>query len=174
MADIGQIAQVNAERIARIRSGQRVRLAQLAEEQRQFNVLQRNRNQILDMFRTAFGDAGGEGGVAVPNAFARNVELFLPGAGFGENNLAIERGGQQAIAAGQLGLAQTGVSSGTNVAGLRARVLADTALANQQIEARRAAGLSGALTQFGSAQLEGTKIATDLQRTLLSSLGNLR
>ena len=116
--------ELHSRNLERTRAENRPAQDRLKFDRERFDVTQQNRNQILAMFRDAFGGAGGEGGVsAIPGEFNRNIELFAPGGQFGAGaKTEIERGGQQAIAAGQIGLAQTGVSSGTNVAGLRARV----------------------------------------------------
>lgn len=144
----------------------------LAFDRQRFQTAQASRKQILEMFQNAFGDVGGEGGVAIPQEFGRNIALFQPGGQFGAGGRAeVERGGQEAIAAGQIGLAQTGVSSGTNVAGLRARVSADTALARKKIEDERIARLSQAFTGAGSAKLQQQQTAADLHRAFLTSLG---
>jgi hypothetical protein len=101
-------------------------------------------------------------------------QVFAPGGQFGRGTgEAIERGGQQAISAGQLDLASTGMSSGTNVAGLRARVLADTALARAGVEDTRISNLSQALTAAGQAKIQQQQIAADLARSFTSSLASL-
>lgn len=104
-----------------IQSRERLGMGELDLEQRKFQEDVRRRNEILEMYKSAFGDVGTDGGFQVPSEFAENVGLFQPGGQYGEGARAeIERGGQQAIAAGQIGLASTGMSSGTNVAGLSA------------------------------------------------------
>lgn len=160
--------QQNVGDIEAIKVSQEVERERLAFQKQRFD-------RIIAMFQDAFGDAGGEGGFGVPSAFAENVALFQPGGQFGEGTkMEIERGGQQAIAAGQVGLAQTGMSSGTNVAGLRARVLADTALSKAKVEEQRIGGLSGALTESGRAELTAEQIRAQReaeQLRVLSSFG---
>jgi hypothetical protein len=125
------------------------------------------RNQILQMFQNAFG-TGAPGVNPIASDFNQNVALFQPGGQFGAGAEAqIARGGQEAISAGQIGLAQTGMSSGTAVAGLRARVLADTALARKQISDDRVTRLSGALTARGAAKLSAEQIAAERERSRL-------
>lgn len=174
MADIGEIQFLQQQKLARISSQQRLRRAQLAEEQRQFDIKQANRNQILAMFEPLIKPGGSNLFSGIPE-LRRNIELFERGGQFGAGGKAeVERGGQQAIAAGQIGLAQTGVSSGTNVAGLRARVLADTALARKKIEDERIAQLGGALSQAGQARLTQQQLASREREAALRTLGSFR
>lgn len=128
-------------------------------------------NEILAMYKGAFGDVGGDGGFNVPPEFAENIALFQPGGQFGEGGKAeIHRGGQKAIAAGQIGLAKTGMSSGTNVAGLSARVSADTALGLKKIEDERVFQLGGALTTSGGAKLTTQQLAAQREANLMRTL----
>lgn len=132
------------------------------------------RNQILQMFQNAFG-TGPPGGVVPGSAdFNQAVNLFQPGGQFGAGGLAeIERGGQQAIAAGQIGLAQTGMSSGTAVAGLRARTLADVGLARKKISDERVTRLGEALRQRGTAKLTADQIAAQREAERIRFMGSL-
>ena len=137
--------QQNIGQIQAIKQSQVIQREQLDFEKEQFN-------EILAMFKGAFDKPGA--GFNVPSEFAENVALFQPGGQFGEGGRAeVAQAGQQAIAAGQLGFAKTGMSSGTNVAGLQARVLSDVGLANKKIEDERVALLGGALTTAGGAKL---------------------
>ncbi|MHC4501400.1 MAG: hypothetical protein ACYS21_20105, partial [Planctomycetota bacterium] len=105
--------------------------------------------EILDFYRSQYGDirdqyaqSGAQFGV--PQEFRQATNLFRPGGQFGAGGRAeIRRGAQQALAGGQVGLTQTGMSSGTNVAGLRSRVAADEALARKKIEDQRVQLLAG-------------------------------
>jgi D-serine dehydratase len=131
------------------------------------------RNQILRMFQSAFG-TGPPGGV-VPGSddFNQAVNLFQPGGQFGAGGLAeIERGGQEAIAAGQLGLAQTGMSSGTAAAGLKARALADVAIGRKTISDERVTRLSSALTARGQAKLTAEQIAAQKEAERIRFMGS--
>jgi hypothetical protein len=128
-------------------------------------------NEILAMIQNAFKKKGG--GFNVPDEFAQNVALFQPGGQFGQGaRMEIERGGQQAIAAGQVGLASTGMSSGTNVAGLQARVLADTALSRAKVEGERVERLGGALTQAGAARLSAEQLRAQREANLMRTLSS--
>ena len=172
MADLGLILQQQS--LSRIRMQQQAARERTAEEARQFDIQQANRNHKQHKNPSAF-QRGGEGAAAIPAEFARNVGLFRAGGQFGEGGKAeVERGGQQAISAGQMGLAQTGMSSGTNVAGLRARVLADTALARKKISDERITRLGGALTQAGTAKLSAAEIAARERMAFINTLGSLR
>ena len=129
-------------------------------------------NNMLAMWEGMFGGDGGAGeAFNVPKEFAKNINLFQPGGQFGEGGKAeIVRGGNQALAAGQIGLSKTGMSSGTNVAGLGARVAADTALGLKQIEDQRVGLLSGALTQAGGAAQTSQQLKAQREAELMRSL----
>ena len=100
------------------------------------------------------GGGGAINSVEMPGELQAMMDLFAQGGEYGAGqNLAIERGGQQAMAAGQIGLASTGMSSGTNAAGLSARVEADKALAKAGIEDQRVQALSRAFETAASAKL---------------------
>lgn len=160
-------SQVQRDELARIRESQKIQRERLDFDRERFSEAIRQRSEILGMFEGAFE----EGGISVPGEFARNVALFQPGGQFGEGaRMEIERGGQRAISAGQLGFAQTGMSSGTNVAGLRARVLADTALSKAKVEGQRVEMLGGALTQAGAAGLTTQQLRTQREAEMLRTL----
>lgn len=130
-------------------------------------------SEILSLYEGAFNDSKGDSGFTVPDAFAQNVALFQPGGQFGEGaRMEIERGGQQAIAAGQIGFARTGMSSGTKVAALQARVLADTALSKAKVEDARVTQLGGALTQAGAAGLTTQQLRAQRESEMLRSLSS--
>lgn len=151
-----------------IQSRERLGLGELDLENRMFQEQVRQRNEILEMYQGAFSQGGG---FNVPGEFGQNVALFQPGGQFGEGaRMEIERGGQQAIAAGQLGLAKTGMSSGTNVAGLQARVLADTALSKAKVEGERVSMLGGALTQAGAAGLTTQQLRAQREAEMMRTL----
>jgi hypothetical protein len=161
--------------LTRIRSNQRERQAELAEEQRQFAIRPAFLNRVLGIWESLRQQGGGSGAFGGIPELRERAELFRPGGQFGAGGKAeVERGGQQAIAAGQIGLAQTGVSSGTNVAGLRARVLADTALARKKIEDERVGGLSASLQSIADARLAQQEFASQERRALFGSLPSLR
>ena len=173
MTQFDPTSVTQSRQMAQIRLKQRAELERLQLEREMFETSQRNRNQILEMFESAFGEGGTA--LSVPQSFRENVDLFQPGGQFGEGGKAeVERGGQQAIAAGQIGLARTGMSSGTNVSGLRARVLADTALARKKIEDERVSHLGIALKDVGQAQLSTQQLASQERQTFLSTLGGFR
>jgi len=150
-----------------------IRAAQETEKQR-LEFQQTRFNEILEMYKKAFGEYGTDGGsAAIPSQFNEMVNLYQPGGQFGAGGKAeIARAGQQALAAGQVSLTGTGMSSGTNVAGLAARVSADTGLANKKIEDERVALLGGALGQAGSAQLTAEQLKAQREAALLSSLSS--
>ena len=146
----------------------------LKQQQFEFKTMQDNRNQMLAMFQSMFG-AGSEGAMAIPNEFGQNIDLFQPGGGFGQGaNAEIQRGSQEAIAAGQIGLAQTGMGSGTNAAGLTARVAADTTRARLGVNDARIQGLSGALTAAGTAKLSAAEIAARANTAFMQTMGSFR
>lgn len=129
--------------------------------------------EVLSMYRDAFGDAGTDGGFSVPSEFSQAVNLYQPGGQFGAGGRAeVHQAGQQALAAGQIGLASTGMSSGTNVAGLKARVLADVGLAKKKISDERVGLLGGALTQAGAAGLSARQIAAQREANLMRTLSS--
>ena len=147
---------------------------QLAFDRETRNLQLQRFNQILGMYQDAFGSLDENGQPEVSGDFDANVELFQPGGlANSQANLAIERGGQQAIAAGQIGLAKTGMGSGTNAAGLTARVASDTAIAQQEAQSAILDRLSGALTARGEARLSAAEIATRAQTAFMSSLASL-
>lgn len=153
-----------------IQSRERLGLGELDLEERRFEEENRRRNEILAKFEGAFGT---DGGFEIPSEFASNVALFQPGGQFGAGaKMEIERGGQQAIAAGQTGFARTGMSSGTNVAGLQARVLADTALSKAKVEGERVSMLGGALTQAGAAGLTTQQLRAQREAEMLRTLSS--
>ena len=155
-----------------IQSREKVSMSELDLEKQKFEFAQQRYNQILEMYKGAFGGKGG--GFNVPSEFGENIALFQPGGQFGEGAKAeIHRGGQQAIAAGQIGLASTGMSSGTNVAGLHARVSADTALARKKIEDERVMHLGSAYTTAGQADLTAQQLRAQREAELMRTLGSL-
>lgn len=161
--------QVQQQELTKIREAQRVQRERLDFDRERFEESIRQRNEILAMFQGAFDEKGG--GFNVPSEFGENVALFQPGGQFGAGaKMEIERGGQQAISAGQLGFAQTGMSSGTNVAGLRSRVLADTALSKAKVEGERVSRLGGALTQAGTAGLTTQQLRAQREAEMLRTL----
>lgn len=140
---------------------------------------ERLNEQLLGMSRDVFGTVKEqiEGGVSdkLPTEFDELINLFKQGGQFGEGGRAeVRRGGQQALASGQVGLTATGMSSGTNVAGLGARVAADEALARKKIEDERVKLLGGALGQAGGARLESRRIGAARQTSLLQTLASLQ
>ena len=127
-------------------------------------------SELFQEVRSRIGDSR-EG--EVPEEFDRLVSLFEQGGQFGQGAKAeIERGSEQALAAGQIGMASTGMSSGTNAAGLTSRIEADAALSKAQIEDQRVSALGGALETKGTATLaarsEANRTQTELLRTLTS------
>ncbi|MBE3088320.1 MAG: hypothetical protein IMZ71_04325 [Chloroflexi bacterium] len=129
-------------------------------------------NEILAMYKGAFGESG-NGGINVPSQFNEAVNLYQPGGQFGAGGKAeVAEAGQKALAAGQIGLASTGMSSGTNVAGLGARIYADTGIANKKIEDERVALLGGALGQAGNAELEAERLRASREATLMNTLSS--
>lgn len=148
----------------------RLGFGQLDLENRMFEEQVRQRNEVLAKFEGAFGQ---DGGFNVPSEFASNVALFQPGGQFGAGaKMEIERGGQQAIAAGQTGFARTGMSSGTNVAGLQARVLADTAMSKAKVEGQRVQELSGSLRFAGEADLATQQLRAQREAEMLRTLSS--
>jgi len=128
-----------------------------------------------EMFETVRSQIGDSAVGQVPSEFDDMIALFEAGGEFGEGqNLAIERGGQEALAGGQIALAQTGLSSGTNAAGLSARVEADKALAKAGVEGQRVQELAGALGQKGEAGLVASGQAQTAQNSLLQVLASMQ
>lgn len=152
-----------------IRAQQETEKLALVQQEEQFN-------EILGLYKNAFGEIGSNSSnLSIPNAFKENIDLFAPGGQYGAGLKAeTARGAQEALAAGQIGLASTGMSSGTNVAGLQARVLADKALANAKIEDQRISNLSGALTTYGQAGLTEQQLKSQRDLALLNSLSSFR
>jgi len=125
--------------------------------------------EILGMYKKAFGGSGAVS--AVPNEYAQNIALFQPGGQFGTGSkMAVDVGTNKGIAAGQMGLAQTGMSSGTNVAGLRANLMQAGEIEKALVDERRIAGLSGALTQSGVAGLTARQIAAQREAEMMRTL----
>jgi len=126
-----------------------------------------------ELFQEVRGRIGDSREGEVPEEFDRLVSLFEQGGQFGQGAKAeIERGSEQTLAAGQIGMASTGMSSGTNAAGLTSRIEADAALSKAQIEDQRVSALGGALETKGTATLaarsEANRTQTELLRTLTS------
>jgi hypothetical protein len=158
------LAQETRTDIERIRASQEIEREQLEFQKDRFD-------EVLSLYKSAF--KRGPGRTSVPDEFAQNVALFQQGGQFEQGaRMEIERGGQQAIAAGQVGLASTGMSSGTNVAGLQARVLADTALSRAKIEEKRVEQLGGALSQAGAARLSAEQIRAQREANLMRTLSS--
>ena len=147
-----------------IQSQERVRMEEL-------NFQRQKYDEMLAMWKGMFGGGAGGGGFNVPKEFAENIALFQPGGQFGTGSkMAIDVGTNQGIAAGQVGLAKTGMSSGTNVAGLRASLMQTGEIEKALVDERRIAGLSGALTQSGGAGLTARQIAAQREAELMRSL----
>jgi hypothetical protein len=158
--------QQTKSNIEQIRVGQEVERERLDFQKERFD-------EILSLYKTAFGEVGGDGGFNVPSEFAENVALFQPGGQFGAGSRAIsERATQEAIAAGQVGMARTGMSSGTNVAGLQARAFSDQAIRDAMTEQQRTQLLGGALTQAGTAELSAQELRARRETALLASLSS--
>lgn len=159
---------VTTNEIAKIRASQEAEVLRIETA----NALNQ---KIFDLTSGIVGDIRGVIGASpageVPSEFDDLVALFQEGGQFGAGAKAeIERGSQQALAAGQLGLAQTGLSSGTNVAGLQARISADTALSKAKIEDSRVAALGGALEAKGTATLATRSLAQQQEASRLNAL----
>lgn len=161
---------------------EQMRLAQTTEQQRQLEQIraslepQRERlafsRNVFDFFKTQFGQTPGQPS-RVPGEFGEAVGLFRRGGQFGEGGRAeVRRGARQALASGQIGAVQTGMSSGTNIAGLRARVAADEALARKRIEDQRIAGLGTALQTAGQAGIETQRLSAIERDSLLRTLAS--
>ena len=158
--------QRQSNEIAQIKQSQAVQREELEFRKQKYE-------DVLAMYNKAFGEFGEGNEIAVPSQFNEMVNLYQPGGQFGAGGKAeVAQAGQQALAAGQVSLTGTGMSSGTNVAGLAARVSADTGLANKKIEDERVALLGGALGQAGSAQLTAEQLKAQREAALLSSLSS--
>ena len=179
MADVtatGQEARLwetflTSQEIEKIQQQQTIQREELAAKtafnERLFNLYQ---GQLND-FKTQFG----ANPASVPESFKTAANLFQPGGQYGEGARAeVQRGANQALAAGQIGLTQTGMSSGTNVAGLRARVASDSAINNAKIEDQRIQLLAGSLTNLGQAGLETQKLSSQERTSLMQTLAYLR
>ena len=146
--------------------------AQQAVEQRALDMKQENFNKILEMYKNSFGDTSGSN-ISVPDAFKQNVDLFAKGGEYGAGLKAeTAQAAQESIAAGQMGLASSGMSSGTNVAGLQARVLAEKGRSDAKIEDSRIANLSNALTSLGSANLSAQQLKNQRDLALFNTLAS--
>ena len=131
-------------------------------------------NQVLAMYQGAFGDINNNNAYSVPGEFNQNIDLFAQGGQFGAGAKGeIDRSANQALAAGQIGLASTGMSSGTNAAGLSARVASDAGIAKANVEDQRVAALSGALTAKGQAGLTAEQLRAQQNFAMLSALSSL-
>ena len=129
--------------------------------------------RILSLFQTQFGSKTNN--ATVPDAFKYMVDLYQPGGQYGEGGRAeIQRGANQALASGQIGLTQTGMGSGTNVAGLRARVASDAALARQKVEDQRIQLLGSSLGQLGQAGLTTQQINAQQRAQLMQVLASFQ
>ena len=153
--------QSQRHEITRIRESQKV-------EQERLDFQKEKYNEILAMYKK-FGDLGEEGDFAVPEQFGEASAFADPrtGAGMDAVKGLSREAGQRALAAGQIGSAKTGMSSGTNIAGLGARVESDRNLANQQAylgfssqfqTAKLAEGQAGLTTQQLRAQQEAERM----------------
>lgn len=128
--------------------------------------------RILGLFQNQFGKTTQS---TVPDAYKYMVDLYQPGGQYGEGGRAeIQRGANESLAAGQIGLTQTGMSSGTNVAGLRARVAADAALARQKIEDQRIQLLGSSLGQLGQAGLTTQQLNAQQRAQLMQTLASFQ
>jgi hypothetical protein len=143
-------------------------------EQQQLAFKQKQWNEVLSMFKDAFGSITGNTGVTVPSEFAQVANLFQPGGQYGAGAKAeVAKSANQALATGQIGLAQTGMSSGTNAAGLAARIGSDVGLANAKIEDERVNLLSNALNQMGQANLTAQQLKTQRDALIMNTLGSI-
>jgi hypothetical protein len=159
--------------LEKIRAAQESTKERTALERERFQESKRIVQQILDLYQTQFGSEGAR--FNIPQEFRRSIDLFRPGGQFGRGGqLEARRGAQQALASGQIGLTQTGMSSGTNVAGLRARVAADEALARKKISDERVAMLAGAFGQAGQAGLTTQQLQSAERTRLMDVLSRLR
>ena len=167
---------VTTNEIAKIRASQEAKFLAIEKADalnREILRLQQN------LFKSVRSRRGTTATASVPAEFDRLIGLFEEGGQFGEGAKAeIERGSQEALGAGQIGLASTGMSSGTNVAGLQARIFADAALSKAQIEDQRVAALGGALEAKGAAgvavQSENVRARTQSQAEFLRALTALK
>jgi len=172
------LAQVEAAR-ERAESQYKVGVAQVEAENKATEYANALNQKIFGLTSSLFGEVRGQVGKSpkgtVPSEFDDMIALFEAGGQFGEGAKAeIEQGQQQALAAGQMGFAQTGMSSGTNVAGLQARTAADAALSKAKVEDERVKALGGALESKGGAALAAQSIAQSGQASLLQALTSLK
>lgn len=150
-----------------------IRQQQVVEE-KALAFKQKQWNEVLSMFKDAFGSITGNTGVTVPSEFSQVADLYQPGGQFGAGAKAeVAKSANQSLAAGQIGLAQTGMSSGTNVAGLAARIGSDVGLANAKVEDERVNLLSNALSQMGQANLTAQQLKTQRDQLIMNTLGSL-
>jgi len=165
--DIGKWWQsiLTANELRKIRASQAVQMKALEFAKQKWG-------QVFPLVGGQIG-AGGEGG-RLPTEYSELINLFQPGGQYGAGGRAeARRGAREALASGQVGLTATGMSSGTNVAGLRARAAADEAIARKKIEDERIRLLGGAYGTAGGARLQvrGQDIARQAQ--LLQTLSGL-
>lgn len=157
--------------IEKIREAQQVQREELAAKEA-FN------EKLLNMYQTQFEGLKTQiekSPITVPDAFKEAANLYRPGGAYGEGARAeVARGANQALASGQIGLTQTGMSSGTNVAGLRARVASDAAISNAKIEDQRIQLLAGSLTNLGQAGLTTQQLSSQERQNLINTLSYLR
>ena len=133
----------------------------------QLDFMKQKWSEILAMYQGALGQQGA--GFNVPKQFGEASAFADPrtGAGMSAVQGLSREAGQRALAAGQIGSAKTGMSSGTNIAGLGARVESDRNLANQNAylgfssqfqTAKLAEGQAGLTTQQLRAQQEAERM----------------
>jgi len=134
--------------------------------------------KLLSLYKTQFEEFKTQFGAnkaTVPEAFKTAVDLYQPGGQYGAGAKAeIDKQAQGAIAAGQIGLTQTGMGSGTNVAGLRARIASDATLARLKAEDERIQLLGGSLTNLGQAGLTAQQLSSQERAQLMTTLSNLQ
>jgi len=114
-------------------------------------LLQRFQERYNQMLRE-MGSAKGISATPVSPDYTELVNLFRPGGGYGAGQTAlIEQEAKKGSAAAFSNLVSTGMSSGTNAAGIAARIARDVTTAKLGVEDERIRRLAEALASRGGA-----------------------
>jgi len=143
-------------------------------EANRLNFLKRKYEDILSMYKNAFGAGGTAPGTTVPPEFQEAVSLYRPGGQYGlGTERAIAKGEQSEIASGNIASAMTGMGSSTTAMARTSAAQRSARDARMLAEEGRLRLLGGTLGQAGQASLEAQRIDAARQEALMRSLASL-
>jgi hypothetical protein len=160
---------LNRSQVDQLGIGSRERIAT-----NELDFMKQRYSDVLSMYKNALSRYGQGRGSTVPSQFGEAVNLFQPGGQYGSGTeRAIQTGSQQAIAAGNIASAATGMGSSTAALARTRSSIRDATTQRMLANERRLELLGGALGQAGQATLETQRIDAARQDALIRTLASL-